>query len=108
MRAFGWGNGDCSGSSSGSSSSSSNSGGASVGTNAHTERGGREGWKASSRTDAPAAGRSNVPAAAPSKPAAPAPCRLLVSVGDEDDGDTARWLNHNAVECQRVRAAMDG
>lgn len=33
----------------------------------------------------------------------PAPCRLLVSVADKDDaGNTARWLHHNAVECQRV------
>ncbi|CAM9305770.1 unnamed protein product, partial [Ectocarpus sp. 13 AM-2016] len=45
-------------------------------------------------------GRRNV---SPDAEAPASPCGLLVSVEDEDDGgDTARWLNHNAVECQRI------
>lgn len=46
------------------------------------------------------AGSAAVPTAASSWPP---PCRLLVSLEDEDDDvDTARWLHHNAVQCQRV------
>lgn len=45
-------------------------------------------------------GRRNV---SPDAEAPAPPCGLLVPVEDEGDGgDTARWLNHNAVECQRV------
>ncbi|CBJ30727.1 conserved unknown protein [Ectocarpus siliculosus] len=45
-------------------------------------------------------GRRNI---SPDASAPASPCGLLVSVEDEDDGgDTARWLNHNAVECQRI------
>eukprot|EP00752_Nemacystus_decipiens_P013078 g11567.t1 len=84
--------------------------GASADGNAHPAPG-REDWcEASSRTDAAAAaGRNNPAAAKAAKPAVPAPCRLLVSVGDEDDcGDTAGWLNHNAVECQRLIRGWSG
>lgn len=101
LRPFEWGSGDC--------SSSSSSLSASVGTNAYLKPGRGERLEASGRIDAPAAGRNNFPASQAAKPVTPAPCRLLVSVGDEDEGgDTARWLNHNAVECQRVRVAFDG
>lgn len=103
LRPFGRGSSDC-------SSDRSSSGGGSIGTSAYLEPGRgrrREGRETGRRTGiTTAAGRNSLPASS-AKPMAPAPCRLLVSVGDEDEGgDTARWLYHNAVECQRVRLAF--
>lgn len=96
LRPFGWGSGDSS------SGRSSNGVGFISGA-------GKEGRKTSSTTDTPAGGGNGLPAASPpAKSMRPALCRLLMTVGDEDDGgDTASWLNYNAVECQRVRAATD-